>query len=83
MTIDFSEPGKVIFSMLDYIDRLIAETPEEVLKGEGTSPAANHLFQVNDRGTKLDASSAIMYHHLIAQLLYLGKRTRPDLLLAV
>ena len=53
------------------------------MKGPCTSPAANHLFNVNENATKLDASSAIIFHHLTAQLLYLAKRTRPDLLLAV
>ena len=83
MTIDFSDPGKVIFSMIDYVQKLIDETPEELLKGACTSPASNHLFNVNADCDKLDPSTAILYHHLVAQLLYLGKRTRPDLLLAV
>ena len=83
MKIDFSNEGKVLFSMLEYIDRMLADAPEELMKGPCTSPAANHLFNVNENATKLDASSAIIFHHLTAQLLYLAKRTRPDLLLAV
>ena len=83
MTIDFSEPGKVIFSMLEYIERLIADTPADLMKGPNTSPAANHLFKTNENATKLDTSTAVIYHHLTAQLLYLGKRTRTDILLAV
>mmetsp|Transcript_16222 Transcript_16222/g.24506 ORF Transcript_16222/g.24506 Transcript_16222/m.24506 type:complete len:201 (+) Transcript_16222:1821-2423(+) len=83
MTIEFSQPGKVVFSMIDCIERLIADTPEELLKGTATSPAANHLFQVNEMSKKLETSSAVIYHHLTAHLLYLGKWTRPNLLLAV
>mmetsp|Transcript_32227 Transcript_32227/g.48616 ORF Transcript_32227/g.48616 Transcript_32227/m.48616 type:complete len:156 (-) Transcript_32227:17-484(-) len=83
MRIDLSQPGKVIFSMFDYIERLLNNAPEELLKGAATSPAAKHQFQVNDKCPKLESSSAVMYHHLTAQLLYLGKRTRPDLLLAI
>ena len=83
MKIDFSEPGKVIFSMLDYIHQLLDEAPDELFKGASTSPASNYLFNVNDNCAKLDPSTAILFHHIVAQLLYLSKRTRPDLLLAV
>lgn len=83
MTIDFLNPGEVVFSMLDCIERLIAKAPAKVMKGESVSPAANHLFKVDENGKKLDVATAIMYHHLTAQLLYLGKQTQPDILLAV
>ena len=83
MTIDYSQPGNVIFSMIDYIQRLLDEAPVELLKGASTSPASNYLFNVNENCTKLDPSTAIMYHHIVAQLLFLAKRTRPDLLPAI
>ena len=83
MTIDYSDPGKVIFSMIDYVQKLIDETPEELLKGACTSLASNHLFNVNADCDKLDPATAILYHHLVAQLLYLGKRTRPHQLLTI
>ena len=47
MIIDFSDPGKVIFSMHEYINRLLEEAPSELMKGSSSSPAANHLFAVN------------------------------------
>ena len=53
------------------------------MKGPSSTPAANHLFQVNPDAKKLDTSSAIIFQHLTAQLLYLGKWTRPDVLTAV
>ena len=83
MTIDFSDTGKVIFSMDDYINKMLGEVPKDLMKGSCTSPAANHLFSVNNSCKKLDSATAILFHHLTAQLLYLGKRTRPDLLLAI
>jgi hypothetical protein len=83
MTIDFSEEGKVRFYMKDYVENLLKETPEELIKGTASSPAANHLFEVNDDAEKLDSDTAVIYHHLVAKLLYLCKRTRPDLQLAV
>ena len=83
MIIDFSEPGKVIFSMNDCIDRMLKEAPEDLMKGSCSSPAAHHLFAVDLACEKLDSATAIIYHHITAQLLYLRKRTRPNLLLAI
>ncbi|CAJ1950718.1 unnamed protein product [Cylindrotheca closterium] len=82
VTIDFSEKGKVKFSMDDYVDRLLEEAPED-MKGVATSPAANHLFQVKDKPTLLDDKKAELYHHLTAKLLYLCKRVRGDIMTAV
>ena len=83
MTIDYTKPGKVVFRMEDYIDRLIKECPDGLLKGNPTSPAANHLFEINSECAKLSAPQADEFHHLVAKLLYLAKRTRPDILLSV
>jgi hypothetical protein len=44
MTIDFSTPGKVKFSMIDYIQNMLNELPED-MDGESATPAANHLFE--------------------------------------
>eukprot|EP00957_Ditylum_brightwellii_P013645 1028904-Ditylum_brightwellii.AAC.1 len=79
MKMDFSQPGKVIFSMIDYIERLITETLDDLLKGPSTTPAANHLYQVNEKADPLSQYTAETYHHLTAMLLYLAKKTRPDI----
>ena len=83
MTINYSQAGKVSFLMEEYIDRLIAETPPTLMKGTFTTPAASHLFNVNPNATPLSTSDAVIYHHLVAKLLYLAKETWPDLLLAI
>ena len=83
MRMDFSKKGKVIFSMQEYIDRLVNETPDELLKGPCGTPAANHLFQVNDNAPLLDEHASKIYHHLTATILYLAKKTRPDIQVAV
>ena len=79
MTIDFLEDGKVKFYMQDYIKALLTEAPEEIMKDSATTPAANHLFQINPEATKLDLKQAETFHHLTAKLLYFCKCTRPDL----
>ena len=83
MKMDFSTTGKVTLSMPEYIDTLMKEIPPDLLKGVSTTPAAGHLFVTNPDAEKLNEVQASEYHHLVAKMLYLAKRTRPDLLLAV
>ena len=83
MTIDYSTPGKVVFRMEDYIDCMVDECPEGLLKGNPESPAANHLFDINLDCEKLNSVEADEFHHFVAKLLYLAKCTWPDILLAV
>ena len=83
MTIDYTAKGKVSFSMPQYIEDLLGQCPESIMKGTSSTPAANHLFQTNENAEQLGATDAVLYHHLVAKLLYLGKQTRPDLLTAI
>ena len=78
MTIDFSEDGKVMFKMQDYVQNMIDEAPEELMKGMASSPAANYLFETNPDAEKLGDVASETYHHLVAKLLYLAKRSQPD-----
>ena len=83
MTIDYRDKGKVKFTMLDYIDQLINEMPLELTSGSSATPAGNHLFNVDPNAKSLPSEKAELFHHLTAKLLYLCKRTRPDLQTAV
>jgi Reverse transcriptase (RNA-dependent DNA polymerase) len=80
MKIDYSNTGKVVFLMREYIKNLLEECPDELLKaGTATTPAANHISNINPNMTKLNKEKAEIFHHLVAKLLYLSKRTRPDI----
>jgi hypothetical protein len=81
--VDFCEDHKVKLTIYDYIEEQIKETPAELMKGSSVTPAANHMFLVNPECTKLNDVDAALYHYLMAKLLYLSKRARRDLLLAV
>lgn len=83
MTIDYSEAGKVKFCMKDYVKRVIDEAPDSLVGGARVTPAANHLFETNDESMKLDDEHKEVFHHIVAQLLYVAKRTRPDILLPI
>ena len=41
------------------------------------------LFEVNAKANKLDEERSEIFHHIVAKLLYLCKRTRPDIQTAV
>ena len=82
MTIDYSLPGKVIFSMIDYIGKMLDVIPED-MKGESATPAAYHLFDIAEDATKLSQDDSDIFHHFVAQLLYLSKRARPGIQISV
>jgi hypothetical protein len=82
MIFDFSVDGKVKITMEEYIWELLEETPED-MAGVCATPAANHLFQVNNQPVLLSQERSDLFHHLTAKLLYLSKRARPDIQTAV
>ena len=48
------------------------------------TPAAAHLFDTEeDNPALLSEEDATLFHHIVAKLLYLSKRARPDIQLAV
>lgn len=61
MRIDFSQKGKVVFSMFDYINDLLKECPDDLMTGSSVTPAANHLFAANPDGEKVDGTTAAIY----------------------
>ena len=82
MTNDYSSTDKVIFLMIDYIGKFIDDIPEDI-KGGSSTPAAHHLFDISEDATKLSQDYADLFHHFVAQLLYLSNRARLDIHLAV
>ena len=53
------------------------------MKGESATPAAHQLFDIAEDATKLSQADADLFHHFVAQLIYLSKRARPDIQLSV
>jgi Reverse transcriptase (RNA-dependent DNA polymerase) len=82
MTLDFTEKGVAKIDMSKYVDNIIMEMPED-MAGVCPTPAANHLFEVNTEAEKLDETKKEFFHHVVAQLLFLCKRARPDIQTAV
>ena len=83
MQLDFSTPQKVVFSMESYIEQVLLECPRGLGQGPASTPAAAHLFEVDVTAKKLTDKARETFHHIMAQLLYLSKRARPDLQTAI
>ena len=82
MTLDYTEPGKVMIKMLDYVEKMLADLPKE-MDGHAPTPAGNHLFTVDEDQDKVDEERAQFFHTYVAKTLFLCKRARPDLQTAV
>lgn len=80
---DFLIEKKVTMTMNDFIQELIKECPDNLMKGTSTTPAPAHLFAVDRDCEKPKDDERVIFHHLTAKILYLAKETRPDLLTAV
>ena len=82
MTLDFSVTGSVRIDMDEYIEALLEEFPKMVI-GSAVMPATESLFKVNEDGKKLDEEKAQQFHTTVAKALFLCKRARPDIQVAV
>ena len=65
VTIDYSSPGKVIFSMINHIGKMLDNIPED-MKVESATPAAHHPFDIAEDATKLSQADADLFHHFVA-----------------
>jgi hypothetical protein len=82
MTLDYSVDGQCKVIMKDYVEATLEALPND-MDGEAATPAAHHLFEVNEDRDKLDEQTSEMFHHNTAKLLFLSKRARPDIQTAV
>ena len=81
MTFDFTESQKVKITMNGYIQDLLLYCQD--MEGTAKTPAANNLFDIDENSEQLDEKKRQNFHSIVAKLLYLSKRVRPDLLTAI
>ena len=60
----------------------IQDVTQGILQSAST-PAGNNLFTIDERSKELEKEEREKFHSLVAKLLYISKRVRPDILLAV
>ena len=82
MVFDFNPLGTAVQVTMDgYVEDLLNEY--DSIAGEADTPATATLFSVREDAEKLDKKRAEEFHALVAKVLYLAKRVRPDLLVSV
>ena len=84
MDLKYTKDGIVQVSMIKYTSKILTEFPEPITTSCAT-PAADHLFSVQDKNKAkfLPETQAKAFHHTVAQLLFLCKRTQQDIKMAV
>jgi hypothetical protein len=79
MTFDFSEKGKVMIDMIDYMSAMVDDFSTKYKPNEtAPSPAAEDLF-AGGEGNDLEQQRAEEYHTFVAKGLFACKRARPDI----
>jgi hypothetical protein len=85
MTLDYTAPGQVKITMLDYLIEILVAFAKAEPNGGGTkaSAAPADLFKIDEDCEKLSEKRATEFHNLVAKTLYCTKRARPDTCTAV
>ena len=76
MTLDFSKSGEAKITMEGYTSDLLDFAN---ITGKAATPALPDLFEIDEKSVALSGEAKEHFHSLTAKLLYLAKRTRPEL----
>ena len=85
MNFSLTRDRKLRITMQDYVEECIEVFKEAggILEGRANSPAKNGLFVVSEDAKELEEKEAEYFHHIVAKLLYVSKRARLDIDLAI
>ena len=82
MDIHFLGDGNLSIGMKGYLKEAIQEFGDDVSK-QAATPARKNIFEVAADSPLLENGKAEVYHKVVAKLLYVSHRGRPDIQLAV
>jgi hypothetical protein len=82
MDITFNNDGNVTLLMKEYLKEAIADSGMDTSRVAAT-PAKRDLFAMDDKSKHLEKKKGELFHSIVAKLLYVSKRARTDLQLAV
>ena len=82
MNIAFHENGTVSVKMKDYIKEAIVDFGEDITRS-ATTPARKNLFDTDDTDERLSVADSEVFHSVVAKLIYVSKRSRLDIQLAI
>ena len=82
MHINYKDNGTAEITMRDYLEESIVESGLDITR-TATTPAKRDLFDINESSPRLENKEAETFHSVVAKLLYVAIRARPDILLAI
>lgn len=82
MEFNYNRDGSVSIGMEDYLKDAIDEFPDPLTRNAST-PASPYLFEVSNTTSKLNEEKAKVFHRIVAMLLFVSKRGRPDIQVAI
>jgi hypothetical protein len=82
MDITFNDDATVTLLMKEYLKEAIADSGMDTSRVAAT-PAKRDLFAMDDKSKHLEKKKGELFHSIVAKLLYVSKRARTDLQLAV
>ena len=82
MHLDYTQAGVIVISMESYINMVLNDAPDSMSR-TATTPAASHLFKINDNLIPLSLSGKEIFVRLTMQGLYLSQCACPDIQTAI
>ena len=82
MKIKYTDQGTAEIIMQDYLEEAIVESGLDVVRS-ATTPAKWDLFEIDEGLPPLGKGESEVFHSVVAKLLYVATRARPDILLAI
>ena len=83
MNIDFMDDGSVEIDMKHYLEEAIRDFGETFDEREVSSPASPFLFEVDPGCVPLSEDKRRVLHSIVAKLLYVATKGRPDIYLPI
>ena len=80
MAIDMHIPGQAMITTTGYCDEIAKISG---VKGTARSPATEGLFDTREGAAPVSEPVRVWFHKVVAMVLYLAKRTKPECLVAV
>jgi hypothetical protein len=77
MKLDFTEKGKLKLAMVDYVNNMVNDFPEEL--STSNYPWNDNLFKVNPSSKLLPKEKKELCHTFVAKAAFLCKHARPDI----
>jgi hypothetical protein len=79
----YNENGMVSVSMKSYLEESIQESGMLKFLKTAATPAKKDIFDITEESEVLENKEPEVFHSIVANLLYVATRARPDLLLAI